>query len=85
MHDIQSETDHRGIELDEVGITGLRYPVEFDDGQTTQAGIAEIEVTVRLAENVRGTHMSRMVEIAHDVVFHYLTESLMHRFAEART
>ena len=25
-----------------------------------------------------------MVEAAHDVVFHYLTESLMHRFAEAR-
>lgn len=66
MHDIQGETDDRGIEIDEVGITGLRYPLSFDDGVTRQSGIADLEVTVRLQHDRRGTHMSRMVALVHD-------------------
>lgn len=66
MHDIQSERDTRGIELDEVGICGLRYPVVFDDGQIRQQGIAEFAVSVRLDANQRGTHMSRMVALVHN-------------------
>ncbi len=48
MHDIQNEADPRGIAIDEVGISGLRYPVTFDDGHTRQNGIADISVTVGL-------------------------------------
>jgi GTP cyclohydrolase I len=66
MHDIQNETDSRGIEIDDVGISGLRYPLHFEDGHLRQEGIAEIEVTVRLQHNRRGTHMSRMVALAHE-------------------
>ncbi|WP_215449414.1 GTP cyclohydrolase I FolE2 [Streptomyces sp. ATCC 21386] len=66
MHDIQNETDSRGIEIDEVGISGLRYPLYFEDGHLRQDGVAEIEVTVRLQHDRRGTHMSRMVALAHD-------------------
>lgn len=66
MHDIQSETDSRGIEIDDVGISGLRYPLYFEDGHLRQEGIAEIEVTVRLQHDRRGTHMSRMVAFAHE-------------------
>ena len=66
MHDIQNETDTRGIEIDEVGISGLRYPLYFEDGNLRQEGIAEIEVTVRLQHDRRGTHMSRMVALAHE-------------------
>jgi GTP cyclohydrolase I len=66
MHDIQGELDDRGIEIDEVGITGLRYPVTFDDGTTRHSGIADLEVTVRLQQDRRGTHMSRMVTLVHD-------------------
>lgn len=66
MHDIQGEADDRGIEIDEVGITGLRYPLSFDDGVTRQCGIADLEVTVRLQHDRRGTHMSRMVALVHD-------------------
>lgn len=66
MHDVQNEYDPRGIDLDEVGIAGLRFPVVFDDGVTTQSGIAEAEVTVRLQADRRGTHMSRMVALAQD-------------------
>ncbi|KAB8170805.1 GTP cyclohydrolase I FolE2 [Streptomyces sp. 3MP-14] len=66
MHDIQNETDSRGIEIEEVGISALRYPLYFEDGHLRQEGIAEIEVTVRLQRDRRGTHMSRMVALAHD-------------------
>ncbi|MFC4034615.1 GTP cyclohydrolase I FolE2 [Streptomyces polygonati] len=66
MHDIQKEVDARGIEIDQVGISGLRYPLTFEDGHLRQDGIADIEVTVRLQHNRRGTHMSRMVALVHD-------------------
>ena len=66
MHDIQGEADDRGIEIDEVGITGLRYPLTLDDGATRHSGIADIEITVRLQHDRRGTHMSRMVALVHE-------------------
>ncbi|MEV8095169.1 GTP cyclohydrolase, FolE2/MptA family [Kitasatospora sp. NPDC085879] len=66
MHDIQNEADLRGIEIDEVGISGLRYPVCFDDGYLRQDGIADLTVTVRLPHDRRGTHMSRMVALVHE-------------------
>ena len=70
MRDIQSERDGRGVAVDRVGISGLRYPLTFTDGELRQAGIADLEVTVQLQADRRGTHMSRMVEIVHQ----HLTE-----------
>jgi GTP cyclohydrolase IB len=70
MRDVQSEHDDRGVAVDRVGITGLRYPLTFTDGELRQAGIADLEMTVQLQADRRGTHMSRMVEIVH----HNLTE-----------
>jgi len=66
LPDIQDQLDDRGIELDEVGISGLRYPTVFDDGQISQGGMGNFDVVVRLPSDRRGTHMSRMVEIVHD-------------------
>ncbi|OIJ62883.1 GTP cyclohydrolase I FolE2 [Streptomyces mangrovisoli] len=68
MHDIQNEPDHRGIAIDEVGISSLRYPLTFDDGHTRHHGIADISVTVALQADRRGTHMSRMIALIHDEV-----------------
>ncbi|QIY76487.1 GTP cyclohydrolase, FolE2/MptA family [Streptomyces sp. RLB1-33] len=68
MHDIQNEHDRRGIAIDEVGISGLRYPLTFDDGHTRQQGIADISVTVGLQADRRGTHMSRMIALVHEEV-----------------
>jgi GTP cyclohydrolase I len=62
LPDVQSGVDRRGIEIDEVGVTGLRYPVTFDDGDVVQSGIADVEMTVALPADRRGTHMSRMVQ-----------------------
>ena len=66
LPDIQDQFDDRGIELDEVGISGLRYPTVFDDGRLSQGGIGVFDVVVRLPSDRRGTHMSRMVEIVHE-------------------
>ncbi|MFG2813828.1 GTP cyclohydrolase I FolE2 [Streptomyces sp. NPDC048410] len=68
MHDIQNEADSRNIAIDEVGISGLRYPVTFDDGHTCQNGIADISVIVGLQADRRGTHMSRMIALVHEEV-----------------
>jgi GTP cyclohydrolase IB len=61
--DVQAQTDTRGIEIDAVGITGLRYPVTFDDGTTVSSTVATFEIGVRLPHDRRGTHMSRMVQL----------------------
>jgi GTP cyclohydrolase I len=64
LPDMQSAADARGIDIDEVGIAGLRYPLMFTDGDLAQSGIADIEMTVALPADRRGTHMSRMVQAA---------------------
>ncbi len=62
LPDVQAGVDGRGIAIDEVGISGLRYPITFTDGEVTQRGVATVEMTVALPMECRGTHMSRMVE-----------------------
>lgn len=76
MHDIQNEVDERGVEIDEVGISGLRYPVCFDDGHLVQDGIGEVAITVRLPHDRRGTHMSRMVALAHEHLQHFSPQEM---------
>jgi len=66
LPDIQDEADSRGIDLDEVGVDGVRMPATFDDGRLTQSGMATFDVLVALPADRRGTHMSRMIEIVHD-------------------
>jgi len=64
LADIQSEFDHRGIGVDEVGISSLRYPVSvFDRVQGKQDTIADVSVSVALPPDQRGTHLSRLVEV----------------------
>src|SRR4051812_16433461 len=66
LPDIQDLPDSRGIELDEVGVAGVRYPVRFSDGSILQSGVASVDVSVRLGADRRGTHMSRMIELVHE-------------------
>lgn len=66
LPDMQNQRDTRRITLDEVGISHVRYPTEFVDGQLSQGGIGDFDVVVSLPADRRGTHMSRMVEVVHD-------------------
>lgn len=67
LPDVQASGDRRGVALDDVGITGLRYPivVECANGNRQQT-VCEAQLTVALAAQARGTHMSRFVEALHE-------------------
>jgi GTP cyclohydrolase I len=64
MIDVQSRKDNRGIALDRVGVTGLRYPiVVLDQAHERQETVASITMSVNLPHHFKGTHMSRFVEV----------------------
>ncbi len=66
MRDLQNEKDHRNIPLNRVGIKNLRYPVEvLDQKAGRQKTVANISMFVDLPGNLRGTHLSRFVELVH--------------------
>lgn len=59
LKDVQSELDNRGIYLHGVGISDLEYPIIFNGNHT----IGNFTLLVDLDKNIRGTHMSRFVEV----------------------
>ncbi len=68
MIDVQSQPDGRKIEIDKVGVKGLRYPiVVLDRRNREQSTVARVNMYVRLPHRFRGTHMSRFLEILNEV------------------
>ena len=66
LPDHANEPDARGIAIDRVGIKGLRYPIRvMDRDNETQHTVADVALSVGLREDMKGTHMSRFVEILH--------------------
>lgn len=64
MDDVQNHTDDRGIPLDQVGVTDLRYPiVVLDRKHEKQHTIAQFTMSVNLPHHFKGTHMSRFIEV----------------------
>src|SRR5437773_378381 len=62
--DVQSGRDERRIAIDQVGIKGLRYPLPFmDRDRVAHTTIATCNVYVALADDRKGTHMSRLVAL----------------------
>ncbi len=67
LADIQAGRDERDLRVDEVGITGIRYPVAVADrDRGKQDTIAEVSMSVDLAPGVKGAHLSRFVEVLHE-------------------
>lgn len=66
MTDVQNQPDVRGIKIQRTGITRIHLPFLISDGGKIQPVTAQIQFTVALADNLRGTHMSRLVEILTD-------------------
>lgn len=67
MKDVQSRPDDRGIALDEVGVTGLRYPITvLDKDNGKQSTVAQITMSVDLPHHFKGTHMSRFLEVLNE-------------------
>ena len=66
MTDVQNQPDSRGIKIQKTGVTKVHLPFLISDCGKVQQVAAQIQFTVALAENLRGTHMSRLAEILTD-------------------
>ncbi len=92
MKDIQSELDHRRINIKKVGVKTISYPITvLDKARNHQHTVATVNMYVNLPHRFKGTHMSRFVEILnrfHGQIdlgsFHHILEEMKERLeAEA--
>ena len=64
LPDIQNTPDVRGIDIDQVGVSNLSYPiVVLDRENSEQHTTASISLSVSLPHHFKGTHMSRFIEV----------------------
>lgn len=64
MNDVQKEAAKHEIDLDKVGVKGVKYPIiVLDKKNGHQHTVASINMYVNLPKHFRGTHMSRFIEI----------------------
>jgi len=64
MKDIQSQLDHRRINIKKVGVKDITYPIMLlDKAKKLQRTVANFNMYVNLPHRFKGTHMSRFVEI----------------------
>ncbi|MCX5822444.1 MAG: GTP cyclohydrolase FolE2 [Deltaproteobacteria bacterium] len=92
MIDIQNLKDERNIDIQGVGVKGLKYPiVVLDRAHETQQVNATINMYVSLLRRFKGTHMSRFVEVLNEIreqvnirTFHSIMEKIREKLhAEA--
>jgi len=63
LPDVQASLDERNIVIQKVGIKSVRHPVLLQTQTGSQPSVAMIDMTVMLPSNVKGTHMSRFLEV----------------------
>ena len=63
LPDVQATPDRRNIAIQQVGVRGVRYPVLVRSVQGVQPSVGTFEMTVSLPPEVKGTHMSRFIEM----------------------
>jgi GTP cyclohydrolase I len=67
MIDMQNQQDDRRIDIQKVGVKGIKYPITvLDRAQGVQQVNAAINMYVNLPHHFKGTHMSRFVEILNE-------------------
>lgn len=63
LEDVQGRQDHRRLPIDQVGISGLHYPIAvWDRLRGQQHTVGEFALAVDLPAEVKGAHLSRFVE-----------------------
>ena len=64
LPDVQAIADRRNVYINHVGVKSLVHPIRVGrrDGGTV-ATVATVDMTVGLPHQVKGTHMSRFVEV----------------------
>jgi GTP cyclohydrolase I len=64
MPDVQSSADERGVPLDQVGVSNIRFPIfVLDRAESRQHTVASISMSVGLPHHFKGTHMSRFIAV----------------------
>ncbi len=67
LEDVQSRPDPRAMIIQRVGIRAVRHPLRFQDRSgCAQSTIAQCNMYVSLPAHLKGTHMSRFIEILND-------------------
>jgi GTP cyclohydrolase I len=62
MKDIQSQEDHRRINIKKVGVKDISYPITvLDKARKVQRTVARVNMYVNLPHLFKGTHMSRFL------------------------
>lgn len=68
IEDVQNRRDTRQIAIQKAGIKAVSYPITFLDSNTsTQHTLATFDLAVNVLSHFKGTHMSRFVEIVHEI------------------
>jgi len=77
MKDIQSQRDHRRINIQKVGVKDITYPVMvLDKAKKLQRTVASFNMYVNLPHRFKGTHMSRFIEILNQFHGHFDIKNL---------
>ncbi len=64
LPDLQNAPDQRELGIDRVGVRGIRYPITIaGSGGALQRCVATFDMFVALPKHLKGTHMSRFVEL----------------------
>jgi GTP cyclohydrolase I len=64
LKDVQSERDERMVPLKKVGVKNIEWPLKILSRQKGyQYTVAKMSLSVNLKHDLRGTHMSRFIEV----------------------
>jgi GTP cyclohydrolase I len=67
MEDVHNRGDRRRIPIDQVGVSDVHYPiVVLDRDRRKQQTVARLNMAVNLPRHVKGTHMSRFIEVLNE-------------------
>lgn len=67
LKDVQRTRDRRGIHIDQVGVSELKYPITvLDRDNKEQHTVGTFALSVDLPHHFKGTHMSRFVEVLNE-------------------
>lgn len=81
--DVQASPDTRRIAIDRVGIKDIRHPVRVRDREgRDQHTVATFNMSVYLPHNLKGTHMSRFVQVLNNHEREISVESFLDMLVE---
>ena len=85
LPDVQSDADRRNLAIQRVGVKDITHPLTVMTARGPQPTVASVDMYVALPPDVKGTHMSRFLEVlaaAHEPVSPAMLQALMARMLE---